>query len=176
MKRIPLSFIKGLTHLSWAEAAWGYHNQYVGWSDVVDMACDCLAENEDESIVVELAGLSKSEASEAGQLLDKLAAKAIDGDEKARKAKWLYLSLAWLFENRASSPDPLEAVEELYSDFDYPEDVAQFVRYMPVTDGYDPSAHSNEENHSRLLSKWRSYLEVKSPIFTACSKPPPGPR
>ncbi len=138
----------------------------------MNLACDSLAENEDEDedepIVAELAGLSKSEVSEAGQLLDKLAAKAIDGDEKVVKAKWLYLSLAWLFENRASSPDPLEAVEVLYSDFDYPEDVAQFVRYMPVTDGYDPSAHSTEENHSRLLSKWRSYLDVKSPTFSAC--------
>jgi hypothetical protein len=176
MKRIPLFFIKGLTRLSWEEADWGYHNQYLDWSDVVDMACDCLAENEDEPIVAELAGLSKSEASETGQLLNKLGAKAIDGDEKSVKAKWLYLSLAWLFENRASSPDPFETVEELYSDFDYPEDVAQFVRYMPVTDGYDPGAHSNEENHSRLFSKWRSYLEVKSPIFAACSNPHFGPR
>lgn len=142
----------------------------------MNLACDCLAENEDEPIVVEIAGLSKSEASETGQLLNKLEAKTIDVDEEAVKAKWLYLSLAWLFENRASSPDPLEAVEVLYSDFDYPEDVAQFVRYMPVTDGYDPSAHSTEENHSRLLSKWRSYLDVKSPTFSACSKPTSGSR
>jgi hypothetical protein len=169
MKRIPFFFIKGLTRLSWVEAAWGYHNQYIGWSDAVDLACDCFTEN--DPTVVELAGLSKSEAFEAGQLLDTLAAKACDGDEKMIKAKWLYLSLAWLFESRASSPDFLEGIEVIYSDFDYPADIAQFVNYMPATDGYDPSAHSTEENHSRLLSKWRSYLDAKSLMFEDHSKP-----
>lgn len=167
MKRIPFLFIKRLTRLSWEEAAWGYHNQYMGWSDVAELACDRLVEDEAEPTVVELAGISKSEASEVGPLLDKLAAREIDGDVKAIKAKWLYLSLAWSFENRESLPDPLEAVEEIYSDFDYPEDVSQFVRYMPVTDGYDPNAHSAEENSSRLLSKWRNYLDACSSVFGA---------
>lgn len=167
MKRIPLLFIIEITRLSWGEIAWGYHNHYIGWSDVVDFACDRLVEDEEESIVIELAGLSKFDASEAGQLVDKLAAKEIDGDVKAVKAKWLYLSLAWLYKNRASSPDPLEAVEELYSDFDYPEDVAPFVRYMPVSDGYDPSAHSAAENYSRLVSKWQFHLAIKSLTFSA---------
>jgi hypothetical protein len=174
MKRIPLLFIRGLTRLSWGEVAWGYHNHYIAWSDVVDIACDCLAENKNEPILVELAGLSKTEASEAGQLLDKLAANITDGDEETIKAKWLFLSLAWLFENRASLHDPFDAVEEIYSDFDYPEDVAQFVRYMPVSDGYDPSIHSAEENQSRLLSKWRGYLDAKSPMFEDYSKPRSG--
>ncbi len=176
MKRIPIFFINELTSLSWDEVAWGYHNQYIGWSDAVEFACERLGDHEDEPMVAELAGFSKSESFETGQLLDKLAAKAIDGNEKSIKAKWLYLSLAWLFEIRASLPDPLEAVEEIYSDFGYPEDVAQFVRYMPVTDGYDPSMHSIEENDVRLLSKWRNYLDVKLPLFADDSKPPSGPR
>lgn len=151
--------------MSWEEASWGYHNQYIDWSDLVDLACDRLAENEDDPIVAELAGVSKSEAFEAGSLLDKLTARSIDGNVNEIKAKWLYLCLSWLFENRALASDPLETVEEVYSDFDYPEDVAPFVRYMPASDGYDPSAHSAEDNHSRLLSKWRNYLDVKSSQF-----------
>jgi hypothetical protein len=176
MKRVPLLFIRELTRLSWKEAAWGYHNQYLGWSDIVDLACDRIAENEDDPIVVDLARLSKAEAFEAGQILDRLAAKAIDDDEDKIRDKWLYLRLAWLFENRSSLADPLEAVEEVYSDFDYPEDVAHFVRYMPATDGYDPSAHSDEENHSRLISKWRNYLVTKSPTFADHPNSPSGPR
>lgn len=171
MIRVPLPFIRGLTRLSWADAAWGYHNQYISWPDAIDLACDRLAENEDDPTVVELAGLSKADASETGQLLDRLAARTVDGDEKAIKAKWLYLSLAWLFENQSSLPDLFEAVEEIYSDFDYPEDVAQFVRYMPVTDEYDPGDYSVQENHSRLLAKWRSYLDGKSLLFAAHPKP-----
>lgn len=174
MKRIPFLFIKRLTRLSWGEAAWGYHNQYIGWVDATELACDRIVGDEVEPAVIELAGISKSDASEVGYYLDKLA-KGVEYDEKEMKAKWLYLSLAWCFENRALLPDPFEVVEEIYSDFEYSEDVAPFVRYMPVTDGYDPSANSAEENHSRLLSKWRDYLVIRSPKFADHPKPPSGP-
>jgi hypothetical protein len=59
----------------------------------------------------------------------------------------------------------LETVEAIYADFDYPEEVAQFVRYMPVTDGYDPSCYSAEESQARLFEKWQGYLERKARIF-----------
>ncbi|HFC6348968.1 TPA: DUF2247 family protein, partial [Neisseria lactamica] len=45
-----------------------------------------------------------------------------------------------------------------YADFDYPEEIESFVRYMPPKDGYIPSAHSNEENIARLYVHWERYL------------------
>jgi len=165
MQPIPWTFIRERTRLSWRDAAWGYHNACLGWSDVVQFACDRLATGEDDAAIVELASLSKSDAHEAGKFLDKLALRLGDGDEASTKAKWLYLNLAWLFENRLTCDDPLEAVEMIYADFDYPEEVAPFVRYMPVADGYDPGAHSAEANEARLLAKWRNYLNTKARIF-----------
>lgn len=166
MRQIPLSFILGLTHLSWDEAAWGYRNQYIEGSDIVDLACYRLAEGEPEPAVAELAGILEFENFKVGETLNSLAGK-MPVNENSIKSKWLYLRLAWAYENRELSSDPLGVVEEIYSDFDYPEEVAQFVRYMPVTDGFDPSAHSAEENHSRLLSKWRGYIETHSTTFMA---------
>ncbi|ENW7688323.1 DUF2247 family protein, partial [Neisseria gonorrhoeae] len=43
-------------------------------------------------------------------------------------------------------------------DFDYPEEIESFVRYMPPKDGYIPSNHSYEENIARLYSHWEHYL------------------
>jgi hypothetical protein len=174
MKPIPLSFIRGRTSLSWSEAAWGYHNKHLSWPDAVELACDRLAEADEDPLVVELAGISKSNAHEIGELLDKLASRSVSTDEASTKAKWLYLILSWLFENKAASDDPLATVEMIYADFDYPEEVSSFVRYMPVTDGYDPSAHTSEENHARLLEKWASYLNTKAQIFAALSSTPHG--
>ena len=165
MKPIPLSFIRERTCLSWSEAAWGYHSHYLGWPDVVDLACDRVGDGEDDAVVVELAGLSKSDLSEVGELLDKLKSRSQGSDDPIVKAKWLYLALAWLFENQASSPDAFDEVEAIYCDFDYPKALAPFVPYMPTTDGYDPSVHSKEENHARLIKKWKDFLDANAAIF-----------
>jgi hypothetical protein len=167
MKTISWAFIRKRTDLSWKEAAWGYHHKYLGWSDVVELACDRLAAGEDDAAVVELAGVVKSDAHEVGQLIDKLVSKTIDSDEEFTKAKWLYLNLAWLFENQTTVDDSLEAIEIIYADFEYPEEITSFVRYMPVTDGYDPSAHTAEENQARLIEKWQSYLAEKASVFAS---------
>ena len=47
-----------------------------------------------------------------------------------------------LFETNAL----LEFAEEVYADFDYPEDMNSFIKYMPVSDDYNPSLHTEEEN------------------------------
>ena len=166
---IPWSFIRERTRLSWSEAALGYHKQWLGWNGAVELACDRLSEGEDGPLVVELAGLSKAEAHCVGELLDKLAASPETDDASSSNTKWLYLRLAWLFENREAVDDALEEVETIYADFDYPEDVAPFVRYMPVTDGYDPSAHSPAENQARLIANWKSYLERKAASYRTTS-------
>ncbi|EOC1474832.1 DUF2247 family protein, partial [Cronobacter turicensis] len=36
-----------------------------------------------------------------------------------------------------------------------------FVRYMPVSEDYDPSKHTVEENIQRLYSNWKDYLDNK---------------
>ncbi|EKM0378388.1 DUF2247 family protein, partial [Cronobacter turicensis] len=45
--------------------------------------------------------------------------------------------------------------------FDYPEEIKSFVRYMPVSEDYDPSKHTVEENIQRLYSNWKDYLDNK---------------
>lgn len=158
MTPIPYSFVRERLKLSWRDALWGYEHQMIGWSAVVDLATDRFCAGSNDLLEIELAGLTKMETFQVGDLLRELANASSGDDSAIVQRKWLYLSLAWLFENKASIPDPLGDVESIYADFDYPPEIENFVRYMPVTDGYDPSAHTKDENENRLFRKWREYL------------------
>ena len=80
----------------------------------------------------------------------------IERTEAELRDKWLYLVLAWLYEQRGAVPDPLQTVEEVYADFGYPEEIAGLIRYMPM-DG--PDLGSREANERRLFERWRQYLD-----------------
>lgn len=155
---IPYSFIRGRIFLSWRDVLWGYERQLTGWPDIVSIAEDRLLLGSDNPMEIELAFLGKSETQQVGDLLRVLAKNEPNDAGSASDKKWLFLMLVWLFENRDAVSDPLHEIEGIYADFDYPPEIEGFVSYMPVTDGYDPSQHSIEENKARLFSKWEQYL------------------
>lgn len=157
---IPYLFLRGHLRLSWRDALWGYEHQLIGWSGVVDLATDHLCEGSNDPLEIELASLTKMETYLVGDLLRKLATASPEESGTLAERKWLYLSLAWLFKNKTSIPDPLGEVETIYANFDYPCEIESFVRYMPVTDDYDPSDHTKEENENRLFENWQKYLEA----------------
>lgn len=49
-------------------------------------------------------------------------------------------------------------MERIYTDFDYPAEIDNFIKYMPPTDGYDP-LYSHAENINRLMKNWENYLQ-----------------
>jgi hypothetical protein len=159
---IPIEFIIERLNLSWRDVLWGYEHQLLGWTSIVGMAKDRTLSGSDNPRELELSGLGKSETQQIGELLRELASPVGVADE-ASKEKWLFLVLAWLFNNKDDIKDPLKEVESVYADFGYPDDVAGFVRYMPVTESYDPSQHSAEENESRLYANWKKYLDTAGP-------------
>lgn len=162
---IPYSFVRERLKLSWRDALWGYEHQMIGWSAVVDLATDGLCADSNDPLEIELAGLTKVETFQVDDLLRELANASPGENSAIAQRKWLYLSLAWLFENKSNIPDPLGDVESIYADFDYPPEVESFVRYMPVTDGYDPNAHTKDENENRLFRKWQDYLVAAESEF-----------
>jgi hypothetical protein len=108
----------------------------------------------------DLAHLGKDDTWRAFELSEKLANLEPAQDEGEIKTKWLFLALAWLFEHRDEYDDPLEMVEAIYAQFDYPHEIEQFVRYIPTAESvYDAGAHSHEENISRLFTLWREYID-----------------
>ncbi|WP_376701060.1 DUF2247 family protein [Listeria seeligeri] len=46
------------------------------------------------------------------------------------KSRFLHILLNWLWDNKQNYNDPLAAIDYIYADFDYPEEIANLVRYM----------------------------------------------
>jgi hypothetical protein len=157
---LEISFILDRVNIQWQEVVWGYKHGYLNWSEIVRLAEIKLQQGREKPLEIELASLGKEEVWRVRELVDKLSRNEMDTISTDRiKKKWLYLVLAWVYENRKEISDPLGKVEEVYADFDYPEEIEQFVRYMPIEkDQYNPSDHSKEENEKRLFYKWNEYL------------------
>jgi hypothetical protein len=156
---IPFPFIQERVSLSWRDALWGYEHQMIGWSGIVDLAKDRLCASSDRR-EIELSCHGKSETPQIGELLRDLAASELDEQESTSVKKWLFLTLAWIFDQKDRIDDPLGDVEKVYADFDYPIDIENFVRYMPVTDSYDPRQHGGQQNENRLFTNWKEYLDA----------------
>jgi hypothetical protein len=86
-------------------------------------------------------------------------------DAEFVKGKWLYLTLSWLYETRAEHPDPLGAVEQVYADFDYPDQIRSFVRFMPPVDGRDTRSFNLQQNIEAMMDYWRSYLKDAEKVY-----------
>lgn len=147
--QIPSTFIRSRSHLTWREVEFGLQNGWLRDGTAIDLAIHRVAAGDDSPDVVELASVLLHEKYKVPQILRRLA----ERDPEYSKDKWLFLLLAWLYEHRDAVEEPLAVVEELYADFDYPEEMASFVRYMPPQ---DPS----RVGEPYLLDAWRRYLET----------------
>jgi hypothetical protein len=163
---IPYEFISQRAELGWNEIKFGLDQQLIKPKAAVDRATEQLCRvDATPKEVVELASLTGSES--VADLVSHLARNEAPVSEEQVKAKWLYLVLAWLFENRESLVDALGMVESVYSDFDYPKEIASFVRYMPM-DG--PDLGNREQNEARMFDRWKTYLNRAGKRFRRESK------
>jgi hypothetical protein len=158
--RIPYRFVRDRVRLSWREVRFGLENELLDPEVPVELAGDRVAEIADPSAaLVELAGAGKNEPTL--EIVEQLAQSEPEPPENEIRDKWLYLVLAWIYERRDEISDPLQRVEEVYADFDYPERIATFVRYMPM-DGEDLG--SREANERRLFERWKRYLDQAASV------------
>lgn len=149
------------TKLTWHELDFAYKQSIAERQDVVAFAVDVL---EEEMLgyeqVLELAIIEEYE--EISSVLNALLGIEPPQEEKEIKGKWLYLLLADLYENRKDYENALAVVEELYADFDYPEEITNFVRYMPSEEAKKLTEQANVE---RLISNWKKYLDNFSNVL-----------
>ena len=164
--KIPYDFIDKRVSLGWRDVAFGLEHQWIGPKVAIERATDRLCEADSTSAdEVELAGLSASDS--IIDIVSRLANAEGASTEETCRAKWLYLTLAWLFANRGSLNDALAMVEEVYSDFGYPREVASFVRYMPMV---GPDLGNREQNEARLYSNWKDYIDEAGKRFARSAR------
>jgi hypothetical protein len=163
-KPLPLQNAKELPPLTWGELSYGFSQGYVGWRTAVDFAITKMEEGATEAEVLDLAMVGKEDVWKIGDILARLATQETNARPSVKEI-WLFILLRWLYENRREFQDPLMEVEEVYADFDYPEAISSFVRFLPPNDGYRPDLHTPEENLLRLDRNWRNYLDESNRHF-----------
>jgi hypothetical protein len=154
---IPATFITDRAGLTWREVLFGVDNELVSPETAIDLAIHALENGTELPAVIELASLSKTESTRP--LVEQLANAESEQELTQVREKWLYLVLAWIFEHRNEYPEPLQVVEEVYADFDYPKEVAAFIRYMPMA---GPDRGSRQENNRQLYENWEEYIRNKA--------------
>lgn len=162
---IPFDFIDKNFHLSWCDVKWGYENNLIISDVPIKKAERNILTGDYANPELELSFVIPSESNYINPFLNELCSESERKDDLKIKMKWLFIVLSWLWENRNSFDDPLAEVEIIYADFDYPSEVEGFIKYMPPSDGYDPSMHSQIENINHLMSRWEHYLEKGSAVF-----------
>jgi hypothetical protein len=155
---ISPEFIQARTYLTWRQVLFGMENELISSGAATEFAAQQLAEQQCPSpALLELASLSEGESTL--HFVRRLAAAEASEDIGEVQKKWLYLVLAWIFDRKDAYSDPLGAVETVYADFGYPENIAGFVRYMPMQDA---DLGSKEANEKRLYDKWKAFLDEAS--------------
>lgn len=146
------------THWSWQELLYGLENQIITRNDVVNYAAHILDEEiSGFDLILKLAIADEYE--DILSCLRELANLETYEEKEEIKDKWRYLILKELHDNQTDKDQLNEKVEEIYADFDYPEDMIRFIRYMPSTDG-----KSMEESWQEYLikSEKRFFLKIIS--------------
>ena len=159
------AFLLNNANLTWSDILWGLRRCLVDWPILVEIAGIRVAAGSDDLLVNDLARLGNEGVWKARQIVEQLAMRDEKAKDKDVRGKWLFLALLWSFETRRSIDDGLAKVEEIYADFDYPDEVRSFVRYMPADAEYLSSVKTRDDALERLMVEWRNYLEASRQRF-----------
>ncbi|WP_281257751.1 DUF2247 family protein [Paenibacillus donghaensis] len=155
-------FVLNLVNITWSDILFAIKQRFLTYEAAIEHAIHVINREElPSNDVIELACLDKEE--DIDLYLDKLSSSISEKDYSMAKEKNLYLILKWVFENKNNYSDPLEVVECIYADFDYPEEISRFVRYMPTN---QPMLYSLELNIERLYKNWNDYLEKQKKRYS----------
>lgn len=152
---LPYNFVAMKVKLTWRDILYAVDRQYFSPNAAIEHAIIELSKIEEfPQSLLDLASLNKNESVHPylNQLADLEPEQPIEDIDE----KWIYLILAWIFENRDNCSDPLGIVEQIYADFNYPAQISTLIRYMPSD---EPDLGSPKLNEARLYKKWEDYLK-----------------
>lgn len=153
----------------WSTVYWGVNNDILDPREVSKYVIEFINDNPDIDIpeIFELAW-ENNDKGEILRLMESVSAHNIsklDLVSEMDEKKWRYCILRDLVKNEKNQKVILKKVEEIYSDFGYPNEMIPFISYMPPTDGYNPSNHTSEDNTKRMIRFLDDYLTEEEKVL-----------
>lgn len=149
----------------WSTIYIGVKMNLIEISEISNFACEIL-QNETMStgILIDLAwGINEQERNQVLNKiviefgLDNLKENSPKWREEVRK--WRCCILRYIRQNIMNEEELFEKVIELYSILKYPEDMKEFIPYMPIEGDYNPLVHTKKENVNRLIGLLDNFIE-----------------
>jgi len=138
----------------WQEIKYGYDKKFLSREDIIYYAVLILDLSiEKFEIVLELSIASPED--DIDSLLSKLVNSDKSEDMDYIRKKWLFVIMCYLYYNKEKIKNIYETIEDIYSDFDYPEEIKGLIRYMPCDD------YSNMSFNER----WVNYIKTQEKIY-----------
>jgi len=123
-----------------------------------------MAQTGSESPSSPLWDLANSDASDPSmELVRRLAALEPPLAEASIVTRWYALSLLYLSE--LAIENPLPRVEDVYCAFDHPEELAEFISYMPAKHPELVRKRSREENIRAMEAAWKTWATERQAVW-----------
>ncbi|MGN0463441.1 MAG: DUF2247 family protein [Acutalibacteraceae bacterium] len=153
---IPISYAIEHAKLNWNDIFFAFCNWYINNESVIEFAKYVVDDYINDEIVLDLVCLSPNEVNRESLLNDFLLHLIDKNKMNEAKSKFLYIVLSFIFDRKVFFEDPARAVEVVYADFNYPEEIKDFVRFMPVSK--DVMGLEFDETE-RIFNNWKKYLD-----------------
>ena len=131
----PIKILMCLGLLCWATLFWGWKRGWVTRKDIIEYAVSLLVESKNEADE-NVALIASGESLDDRELLDLVSKQAKNADQETAMDKWRLAHLISLAESGATDQEKLDKLQELYAEFEYPEDMASCSIY--AQDDVDP--------------------------------------
>ncbi|MEK3791294.1 DUF2247 family protein [Paenibacillus sp. FSL R7-0204] len=155
---------------SWSTLLAGLRLKFLAIEQVDDYAVKYISENPEmeSEFLLELAW-EKKNYEEVFRLIENfLIENGITNDPNIEEQKWRFCILQNIRNETRDHNLLFEKIAEVYSTFNYPEDMEELIYYNEPKDGYNVLLHTKEENINRLLFKIDTFLTSEKKKLSFC--------
>lgn len=145
---------------SWGDVAFGATHGLLSVEEVARYALSCIDESASDDVLPALLDLAYGglPISDAVHVCESLASPE---ELSAAKDRWEYAAVRDVLARDVPAEQKLKDLDDVYALFGYPEEMEDFVYYMPAREGLAESEVGALSPRERLLAKAEGYLRDK---------------